>query len=142
MNERLKYAAELLKKENYTLVLYNGTELVTSKDKGIKPLLDLYNQGKRFGNFSSADLVMGKAVAFLYVLLGVKEIFAPTASEPALEVLRRYNIKIEYEKQVPFTMKREGTGICPMEQAVLEIDEPDAAYKIIQKKWNELKKGE
>lgn len=44
MNERLKYAAELLKKENYTLVLYNGTELVTSKDKGIKPLLDLYKK--------------------------------------------------------------------------------------------------
>lgn len=132
------YSKKKITRLFYTLVLYNGTELVTSKDKGIKPLLDLYNQGKRFDNFSSADLVMGKAVAFLHVLLGVKEIFAPTASEPALEVLRCYNIKIEYEKQVPFTMKREGTGVCPMEKAVLLITTPQEAYQAILKKYREL----
>ena len=140
MSQYLTYAKELLEQENYTLVLYDGKTLITSKEKGVKPLLDLCKQGKRFEGFSSADLIMGKAVAFLYVLVGIKEVFAPVVSEPALEVLRKYHIHIEYGKRVPFTTNREGLGYCPMEQAVLSIDDPELAYKIIQEKFSNLSK--
>ena len=138
MSENLKYATELLKKENYTLVLYDGENLITSKDLGVKPVLDLYNQGKKFTGFSSADLIMGKAVAFLYVLLGIKEVYAPIVSEPAKEVLDKYDIKIEYDKKIPLIPNRDKTGFCPMEQAVLTETEPEKAYEIIQKKYLEL----
>ena len=71
----------------YTCVLTDGAEIYTSTHRGVKPLVQFLESGKAFVGFSAADKVVGKAAAYLYVLLGVKEIYAQIISETAEKVL-------------------------------------------------------
>ncbi len=127
----LDKAKELLHKGKYTCVLIKDNIEYTSTDRGVKPLLDLMKSGIDFKECSAADKVVGKAAAYLYVLLGVKEIYAAIISEPAYEVLKMYGIDIYYESVVPAIRNRDNTGYCPMETSVLDIDNPDDAYEMI-----------
>ena len=78
-----------------------------------------------------ADKVVGKAAAYLYVLLGVRKVYAAVISRPALDVLERYNIGIVYDMLVPAIRNRTDTGFCPMETAVLDIDDANEAYRVL-----------
>lgn len=138
MTDNLKKAKDILISEDLTLVLYNGKKLIKSEERGIKPLLDLYEKGNIYEDFCAADKVVGKAAAFIYVLLGIKKVYAPVLSSGALEVFKRYNVDVTYEQCCPFIINRAGDGICPMEKAVLYCVSPEKAYKEIFKK---LEKG-
>ena len=87
---------------------------------------------------SAADKVVGKATAYLYVLLRVREIYAQVISEPAAEVLQAKGIHVQYGKMVPNIINRKGDGICPFEAAVMEITEPVMAYDAILHKMQEM----
>jgi len=66
MTNNLTLAKAELEKRNATLVLYDGKEWIFSLERGIKPLLLLYEQRKDLSAFVAADKVIGKAAAFLY----------------------------------------------------------------------------
>lgn len=77
---------------------------------------------------------MGKAAALLYALMGIEALYAEVLSEGAEDVLRRFRILTEYEKIVPAIINRKGDGICPMEEAVKETEDPLSAFEILQKR--------
>ena len=139
MQNNLEKAKALLESGGCTLALFRGDECVTSSERGIKALLRLYRGGQDFSSFSAADRVVGKAAAFLYVLLGIREVYAPVISEGALAVLEEYGIQATYDTCVKVIMNRAGTGLCPMEQAVLEIAEPKAALAAVTERLQQLK---
>jgi hypothetical protein len=87
--------------------------------RGVKPLVIWLSSGEDFHGFSAADKVIGKATAFLYVLLGVKAVYASVISEGALDVLTKNGIDTQYGCVVEHIINRAGDGICPFEQAVL-----------------------
>ena len=60
-------AAELLKVEGYTCVFVRGKEVITSHKRGVKPLLELLDEGVSLEDFFGADKVIGKAAALLYI---------------------------------------------------------------------------
>ncbi len=130
MNLMINKAKEILIQENYTCVVLNNDEIYTSRDRGVKPLLDWYGTVDLKGAFV-ADKVVGKAAAFLYVLLKVKEIYAGVISESAYKVLVDYNINVTFDKKVMAIQNRDKTGCCPMETAMWNIDNPNTAYDII-----------
>ena len=133
MESNLIKAKNILQDNNYTCVFYNGSDLHTSFDRGVKPLLDLLNKDFDSTGFVVADKVIGKAAAFLYVLLKVKTIYAIVISESAVNVLKQYGIEIHYDCLVPRIKNRTNTGFCPMESAVQGIDDPmEAKNKIIE----------
>ena len=132
VNADLQKAKELLQSDGYTCVLCKGGQTHVSFDRGVKPLLAWLEQGVDLGGFSAADRVVGKAAACLYVLLEIRELYTPVVSQPALEVLRRYNIPCVYEQAVPAIRNRAGDGFCPMEEAVKEIDHPQQALQAIK----------
>ena len=138
MTNNLTLAKAELEKRNATLVLYDGKEWIFSLERGIKPLLLLYEQRKDLSAFVAADKVIGKAAAFLYILLGIKEIYANVISEGALCVFADYGISVEYEHKSRLISNRQNTDICPMEKAVLLITTPQEAYQAILKKYREL----
>ena len=74
----------------------------------------------------------------LYVLLGVKEVWAGVMSEAAAEVLIRHGIACAQDKLVDHIINRSGTGICPFEEAVLEIHTPAEALAAIREKMAEM----
>ena len=138
MNEDLMQAKAMLDAEGYTCVLRRKHLSYTSKERGITPLLLWLETGMDFKNAVSADKVVGKAAPYLYVLLGVSEIYAYVISQPALDLLKRYNVQVEYETLVPAVRNRTGNGFCPMETAVLAVDEPKEALEILRAKRAEM----
>ncbi len=136
----LEHAKALLQEGNHTLVLMKGNVLVTSAERGVTPLVALLDGGRDVRNFSAADRVVGKAAAFLYVLLGVKEVYAEVLSAPAEEVLCRHGIVVESQTHTERIINRAGTGLCPMETAVGEIEEPKEALSAIRARLEAMKK--
>lgn len=141
MTSDLKRAVSLLESGGYTCVLCSEDKLFTSSDRGVKPLLEWIDSGTDMKGFSAADKVVGKAAAFLYVILGVKAVYANVMSEPAKSVLTENGIAAEYGCLTEAVRNRAGTGFCPMETAVKNISEPKAALAEIKRKLEELKKN-
>ncbi len=136
MND-LELAKDLLKDE-LTIVLVKDTVIYKDKKRGIKPMLDLINNEIDLTGFSVADKVVGKGAAVLFIYSKVKEIYTKVISAPALEILIKYNIKVSYDKLVENIINRKGDDICPMEKAVLNINDIDLAFRTL-KKANENK---
>ena len=141
MKTDLQTAIELLGKEEYTCVLCKGDSIYTSTERGVKPLLNWLDEGRQFKEFSAADKVVGKATAFLYVLLGAKEVYAPVMSEGAVSVLEENGISVRYDTLAKNIINRMGTGICPMESAVKDISEPQEAVAAIKARLAALQNG-
>lgn len=139
MTEDLIRACGILRENNCTLVLCRGDELYSSCERGIKPLVELMESGKSLIGYSAADKAVGKAAAFLYVLLGVKSVWAGILSEKAKEVFKRYSVDVSFDKLVPAVKNRSGKGLCPMEQAVEDITSPEEALIKIIKTLKSLK---
>ena len=112
----------------YTCVLTDGGAVYTSCDRGVKPLVRFLESGELPAGLSAADKVVGKATAFLYVLLGVKAVYAPVISAPAFAVLQRFGVDASCDRVVEAIFNRDRTGFCPMETAVRDLDDPAAAY--------------
>lgn len=138
MSDNLKKCREILKSGNFTLVLSDGKKLLTDTKRGVKPLLDLLDKNTDLSGFSAADKVVGKAAAFLYVLLNIKEVYADVISTHALVVFEQHKIPVEYNTLTDKIKNRAGTGFCPMETAVLDENEPEKALKKIREKAKEL----
>lgn len=115
--------------EGAFLVIVNGGGVLAYKEHGIKTLLSL-EPGSLTGAFV-ADKIVGKAAAMLLVRGGTIEVYAEIISEPALEVLKKHKIICLYGTLVPNIINRDKTGICPMEEAVLGIDDVKTAYEIL-----------
>lgn len=140
MNSNLEKAKALLAAESFTCVLLKDEAVYTSRERGVQPLLRLIDDGTDVKNFSAADKVVGNGAAYLYVYLGVKEVFAEVISEPAVKTLQQYGVIVEYNTCVKNIINREGTGICPMELAVQNAVSPQDALMCIREKLASMKK--
>lgn len=127
MNQDLLNAKQQLATGQFTCVLCKDSQTITATARGVRPLVDLLAEGTLPG-YSAADKVVGKATAFLYVLLGVRTVYAPVISAPALAVLQRFGVDASCDKVVEAIFNRDRTGFCPMETAVRDLDDPAAAY--------------
>jgi len=134
MTNNLLPAKKILEEGRYTCVLVKESITYTSTERGVKPLLDWLASNTDLQGFSAADKVIGKAAAFLYALAGVREVYAPVMSEAAIDVLKEYGIKAHHDSVVKGIMNRAKTGMCPMEQAVREVSEPEAALTAIRQR--------
>lgn len=132
------YAKEKLLSEGYTCVLCSGSTVHTSTLRGVKPLVQWLESGTDMKGFCAADKVVGKATAFLYVLLGVQAVYAHVISKSALTVLKESSIEVQYGTLVENIINRKGDGICPFEETVLEIHNAAEAYPAILRKMKEM----
>ena len=136
-----EYAKNKLLLDGYTCVIYDGENEILSRERGVSFLLGLYNDSVNLKSHFAADKVVGKGAALLYVLLGVDEIYAHIISSSALDVLCKYGIKCTYNTLVPHIINRAGDGICPIESATMDIDDPDDAPNVIVKTLQMLRKN-
>ena len=125
-------------KAGYSCLLVKENEKFFSYEKGVKPLFVFLNSSKDFGGCVCFDKVVGKATAFLYILLKVKEVNALVISEPALRVLQENNITVFYDKKVENIINRKGDDLCPFEKLVLYINSPEIALEKITDQLKEF----
>lgn len=121
-------AKAILKSDGYTCVLYRQGDEYRSRLRGIKPLLELLESDGVYKGFSAADKTVGAGAAYLYVLLGVKCVWAEVISEDAKKILEDNGIEISFEKLVSRILDRSGSGICPIERAAKGSASPEEAF--------------
>lgn len=132
-SENLNYAREQLATARYTCVLCSNGKVLTDDRRGVKPLLDLWDNATDVTGFAAADKVVGKAAALLYCLMGIRCLYAGVISQGALAVLQQHSVEVEYGCLVPQIQNRRNDGICPLERAVWDIQDPGAALPIIKR---------
>ena len=121
-------------KGQYTLVICKDEDIVTSDITGIKPLINLIEEKKEYKGYSAADKIVGRAAAFLYTLLEVKNLYGEIMSKGATEILKNAKINFEYKTLTDFIENRKKDGMCPMDEAVKNINDPKEAYEAIKEK--------
>lgn len=134
--------SELLESLNSTCIILEDNQVVfTSKDFGVKPLLDFLHSHKAIkGKLTLVDKIVGKGAACLAAKCGIEEIITPTISESALTFAKSHQIKIKADKIVPYIVNRTRDGRCPVESAVETINDIQEAYKVIMKTLEILKR--
>lgn len=139
MKSDTKKAKELMINGSFTCVLCLDGKEFTSRERGVKPLLDFISAETDFKGFCTADRIVGNAAAFLYVLLGVSEVYAEVMSEKALNTLLQNGITPIYETLTGEIRNRKNDGICPMEDAVKNCKTAEEALAAIKIRLSELK---
>jgi hypothetical protein len=121
-----------LKLEGLSLIiLKGGTPLFTSDEEGLRPLFDAITSSglSVLEDTVVVDKIVGKAAALLISYFRAKEAHCIVLSMTAKDVLDRHGIQHYWEELTPTILNRTGTGICPFEQAVMDVDDPREGYE-------------
>lgn len=137
----IEHAKQLLTDARYTCVICRGDDIHMSEKRGVVPLIELLDSRIDVCGYSAADKAVGKAAAMLFVLLGVSEIYAAIMSRSAKKILDEYEIKYSCGEEVEYIINRKKDGMCPMEKAVMDIDDPAEAQKEIKETIEKMRKG-
>lgn len=98
------------------VVMNKNSEIREFYNRRVIDIVSLIKSGENFLDGAIiADKVIGKVASALLVLAGVKEIYAKTISEYAIEVLENNNIKYSFGNRVDYIINNDKTGMCPME---------------------------
>ncbi len=123
---------ELLHDSGATLVVESRGEVMTFTSRGVKDLFELYtNHRELLQGARVADKVTGAGAAALMALGGVAEYHTDVISEKALSLLDRSGVAGMAEKVVPYIINRAGTGQCPLESLIGDIDNLEEIYDVI-----------
>ncbi len=129
-------------KNGYSCVILSGEEIIfSSKESGIKPLLQIIHDKTDAFGCQAVDKIVGRAASLLYAYMGVSCVYAEIMSEGARDILSSNGISFEFKTLAKNIINRKGDGICPMESAVIGISEPEKALFAIENKITELRQN-
>ena len=138
MRNLIAVARQKLLEGGYTCVVLMDDYEYTSYDRGVKPLISLLQTQRSFLGGVAADKCVGAGAAHLYVLLGIRTIWANVISVPAIEVFQKNGIEVFYEQCAPYIINRKGDGVCPIERAVANAKTSQQAYDLIVETLSKL----
>jgi len=118
---------------DYTLLVYEGDQLIFSSDKNrLLPLLE-YIDG--FAPYHQRvvifDKIMGNAAALLSVKASCQEVYSPLGSQLAIRTLDKFGVKYHLTEIVPYIQKPSGGDMCPMERLSIN-KEMEEFYEVIK----------
>ena len=140
MRNEIYALREKLQTGGYTCVVRLKAEEYCSFERGVKPLLALLQEKGALNGSIAADKTVGAGAAHLYVLLGVRAVWANVISESAVRILKENGIEVVYGELVPYIINRKGDGVCPIEKAVEKAQSSQEAYSLIIKALENLRK--
>lgn len=135
-------ALNLIKKNKASCVLIKDNKIVHIEiGMGISPILYSYmTYPDLFEGATIVDKIVGKAAAVISILGKSKEVIGLTMSDSAIEYLLGRGSKFRFVNYVQKIQNRERTGICPIEQSVINIDDPAEAFLSLLNRLQDLKK--
>ena len=131
MDLQLKQAIRRLTGET-TCVLLREDKIYESRERGVRPLLDLLDSGAATAGGVAADRVVGRGAAFLYCLMGIRSLYAGVVSRAAMEVLEAAGITVTYGVLTDRIQNRTKDGLCPIESATMDCRTPEQALRTIR----------
>jgi iron complex outermembrane receptor protein len=139
---RLTSLFRLLENGKHSCVVNNREETRTFGKNGVNDLYDLYKSSDKFLDGAlMADKIVGQGAAALMVLGGVKGVRTRVVTKPALEMLKKNNVKVIYDEVVPHVINRNKDGQCPLDSRLNGIDSADKALPVIEQFMKDLKEG-
>jgi len=100
----------------------NGVILKIETERGLKPLVAAYDAGLLKGSIVF-DRAVGRAAAAFYAAAGAATVRTLLAGEGAEDICRKAGVELLAERTVPRILNRERSGSCPMEQAVVDLND-------------------
>ncbi|MBS7609195.1 DUF1893 domain-containing protein [Candidatus Bathyarchaeota archaeon] len=128
------FLAKLEKEELSLMILKDGKIVYKSRDGGIAPLIEAI-EGVGLESLSGSivvDKVVGKAAALLIAYFQAKEVFAKIMSWKGAGILEREGIRFVAKELVENIKNRDGTGLCPFEMLVSEVEDSQEAYRLLR----------
>ncbi|MFC1984355.1 DUF1893 domain-containing protein [Chloroflexota bacterium] len=122
----------------HTARVYEKGQLVFfSKKTGLLPLLEYLDKftpptKKTVVIF---DKVVGNSAALLAILAGCSQVYSPLGSKLAVETLKKHDISYHFLEIVPYILRSDGRGMCPMEKLSLN-KEPAEFYRLLKSQKN------
>lgn len=131
----MSWLLDELERRGLSLLIYSGEEAIySSSEGGVMPLLQAIGLLglERLRGSVVADKVIGKAAALLIIYFQASEAHASLISYEAREVFMKRGLKHSYRKEAPHILNRDGSDICPFEKLVMDIYDPEEAYRRIR----------
>jgi hypothetical protein len=115
-----------IEEEDVPCVFVRDGAIVKNGDgTGVRPLILAWEtEPELLRGAVIVDKIVGKAAAMLAVLGGAAGVYGITMSAAARDYLAAHGIPAEYGTLTERIANRMGTGLCPMETAVLTLDDP------------------
>ena len=117
----------MLRREAYSCVIADRDRVMTSRARGIAPLLERAERGELLEGAFVADRIIGKAAAMLLVPMRVAAVYGEVMSREAERLLLENGIEVDCGALTDRIDNRAGDGPCPMEQAVADLTDCAAA---------------
>lgn len=118
----------------HTLALCKDEFLLLSDKRGILPMVGYIDDNADLRGFCAADTIVGKAVASMFVKSGIAAVYANVMSKAACDYLTSHGVYVEYGTLVDLIVNRQGTGSCPMEEAVKDLTNPNECFVALKDK--------
>ncbi|MBR3630256.1 MAG: DUF1893 domain-containing protein [Oscillospiraceae bacterium] len=125
--------------DGHSICLCRDGEIITDDGRGISPMMRFLAEGKELKGYAAADVIVGKAAAMLFVKAGISAVYGEVMSESAKTFLKSHSIPCKWKTLTERIINRAGTGICPMEQTVAEMEDSEEAYSALKKKLSEMR---
>jgi len=123
----------LIQKDLSLVIVKDAKVLFETESHGIGDLLKAINQiQNQMKGSSVADRIVGRAAALLFIFSGVQAVFAVTASDGGIEVLKKNSVFCEYESRVTNVLNLKRTDVCPFEKLVAKLSSPEKAYEALK----------
>ncbi len=125
--------------EKCSCIICNKKVVRRFSGRGIGVLLEAYeNFPQHMAGSTVFDKIIGKAAALILARAGVKRLYAHVLSARAIPVLVQYGIEWEAGSVTDNITSRMGTGMCPMEQCVEEIQDPETGIALLKEEMIRL----
>lgn len=129
----------LLARGGCSCVIADRDRVMTSRARGIAPLLERAERSERLDGAFVADRIIGKAAAMLLIPMRVASVYGQVMSREAEALLSANGIEVEYGALTDHIINRSGDGLCPMEQAVRDLTDCAAAPAVLRRRIEELR---
>ena len=125
--------ATLEEREDLGMLIDNKGVTTEYSAPGVEDLLRLTaEEPERLKGAVVADRRVGKAAASLLIEGGVKEVYTPLVSTPAKEMLASAGIPLHAKEEIPLMVNIDGTGLCPMESKLLEVETVEECVAVLR----------
>jgi hypothetical protein len=105
------------------------------KGEGIRPFLEVIKEmGEDIHGSVIGDRILGRASALLCLYSKVRAVYTPQATKTAIALLIMGSIPAKVDQLIPFIKNRNGSGLCPFEKMLENINEPKEAYNVLKEK--------
>ena len=130
------HARELIRTNQAECVLMqNGKIRNVERGRGVSPLLRLYDRDPQaMQGAVIVDKVIGRAAAAIAICGKARHVHGQIMSDDAVAFLKANNITCSRELGVARILNRKRDGLCPLEQSVESINDPQEALKALRKK--------